>query len=137
MGVLTMHSLGHHHADELLVVNVTITVDIGLTDHLIDFLVGELLTEVGHDVTKLGSGYQTVTITIEDLEGLNQLFFCVSVLHLTGHEGEELREIDGTVAVSIDFIDHVPELSFSGVLTKGSHDSSELLGGDGAITVPM
>ena len=112
------HLLGHHHADELIVVNVTITVDIGITDNLIEFL---LVDEVGHGVTQFGSRYQTVTITIENLEGLNQL---VSVLHLTRHEGEELREIDGTVAVSIDFLYHILELSLGRVPTKVSHDST-------------
>merc|ERR1711988_2029377 len=45
--------LGHHDLDELLVVDLAVTVNVGLADHLIDLLVGELLTEVGHDVTKL------------------------------------------------------------------------------------
>ena len=64
-------SFGHHHADELLVVDVTITIEIDLFDHLIDLLVGESLTEVGHDLTKLGSGDETVAIVIKDLEGLH------------------------------------------------------------------
>jgi hypothetical protein len=38
--------LGHHHLDELLVVDLAVTVDVGLADHLIDLLVGELLAEV-------------------------------------------------------------------------------------------
>jgi hypothetical protein len=33
---------------------VTITIDISLSDHLIDFLVGQLLSKVGHDVSKFG-----------------------------------------------------------------------------------
>ena len=59
--------LGHHHLDELLVVDLTITIDIGFTDHLIDFLIGQFLTEVGHDVTKFRGGDETIAITIEDL----------------------------------------------------------------------
>jgi hypothetical protein len=59
--------LGHHHLHELLVVDLAITIDIGLTDHLIDLLVGELLTQVGHDVTQLGGGDETISIAIEDL----------------------------------------------------------------------
>lgn len=49
-----MYSLGNHHSNELLVVDVTITIDISLSDHLIDFLVGQLLSKVGHDVSKFG-----------------------------------------------------------------------------------
>jgi hypothetical protein len=40
------------------------------------------------------------------------------------------REIDGTVVVSIDLVDHVLELRLGGVLAQGAHDSAEFLGGD-------
>ena len=132
---MPLDSLCHHHADELLVVDVTITINISLSDHLIDFLVGEFLSEVGHNVTELSGRNETVAISVEDLEGLNKLLLGVSVLHLTGHEGKELWEIDGSVTVGIDLIDHVLELSLGWVLTKGAHDSTKFLGGDGAITV--
>ena len=46
-------SLGHHHLDKLLVVDLPVSVDVGLADHLVDLLVGKLLTEVGHDVSQL------------------------------------------------------------------------------------
>merc|ERR1719326_1945037 len=96
---------------------------------------GELLTEVGHDVTKLSSGDETVTILIEDLEGLLDLLLGVSVLHLAGHEVEELREVNGAGAIGIDLVDHVLELSLGRVLAEGAHDSSELLGGNGTIAI--
>ena len=59
----------------------------------------------------------------------------VGVLHLARHHGEELREVNGAVAVGVDLVDHVLELSLSRVLAEGAHDGAELLGGDGAITV--
>lgn len=59
--------LGHHHLDELFVVDLTITIDISFADHLIDFLVRQLLTQVGHDVPQLGGGNESISITIEDL----------------------------------------------------------------------
>lgn len=39
------------------------------------------------------------------------------------------------LTISINLIDHVLKFSFSGVLTEGSHDCSQFLGGDGAITI--
>merc|ERR1711920_199672 len=45
--------LGHHHLDELLIVDLAITVDIGLTDHLIDLLVRQLLAEIRHHMAQL------------------------------------------------------------------------------------
>ena len=111
-------SLGHHHSNELLVVDVTVSVDVGLSDHLVDLLVGQLLSQVCHDVAQLGGRDETVAVTIEDLEGLNQLLLSVRILHLAGHEREELREVDGAVAVSINLVDHVLELGLGGVLSE-------------------
>lgn len=39
------------------------------------------------------------------------------------------------LTVSIHLIDHVLEFSLGGVLSQRAHDSSELFGGDGAISV--
>ena len=36
-----------------------------------------------------------VTITVEHLEGLDELLLGVGVLHLAGHEGKKLGEING------------------------------------------
>ena len=127
--------VGHHHFDELLVVNLTISIDISLTDHLVDFLIGKLLTEVGHDMTELSSGNETVSVLVEDLESFLDLILRVSILHLTSHHGEELGEIDITVTISVNFVDHVLKLSLGRVLSKRAHDGSELLGGDGTISV--
>ena len=84
--------LGHHHLDELLVVDLAIAVDVSLADHLVDLLVGELLAEVGHDVTELGGGDEAIAVLVEHLEGLLDLLLGVGVLHLAGHEVEELQE---------------------------------------------
>merc|ERR1712057_40607 len=127
--------LGHHDLDELLVVELAITINISLTDHLVDLLVGGLLAEVGHDVTELSSGDEAVAVLVEDLEGLLDLLLGVGVLHLLSHEVEELGEVDGAGAIGIDLIDHVVELSLGGVLAEGAHDSAQLLRGDGTIAV--
>ena len=37
--------------------------------------------------------------------------------------------------ISINFINHILEFSFCGVLSKWSHDCAQLLGGDGAVTI--
>merc|ERR1711879_941671 len=67
-------SLGHHHLHELLVIDLPITVHICLSDHLIDLLIRELLTQVGHHMTQLSRADEAVAIAVENLEGLNQLF---------------------------------------------------------------
>lgn len=39
-------------------------------------------------------------------------------------------EVDGSVVIGIDLVDHVLELRLRWVLAKGAHDSAQLLGGD-------
>jgi hypothetical protein len=39
-------------------------------------------------------------------------------------------EIDCAIVVSIHLIDHVLQFRLAGILSKGAHNSSELLGGD-------
>ena len=86
-------------------------------------------------MTELGGGDEAVTVLIEDTEGLLDLLLGVRVLHLAGHQGQELREVDGAGAVLVDLVDHILQLGLGGVLAQGAHDGSQLLGGDGAITV--
>lgn len=49
----TIILLGNHHSDKFLIVNLTITIDIGFTDHLVNLFVSELLTQVGHNMPQL------------------------------------------------------------------------------------
>ena len=92
---------GHHHLDELLVIDLAIAVNVCLTDHLVNLLVGQFLAEVGHYVPQLGSRNETVAVLVENLEGLEDLLLGVGVFHLARHEGEKLREVDGAVAVCV------------------------------------
>ena len=138
-----------------LVVDLAVTIHIRFADHLIDLGIGKLLackgygqsqrlsrtaaarirTEVGHDVPELSSADVAIAVLIEDLECLLDLLFTIGVAHLARHHGEELREVDRAVAVSVDLVDHVLELSLCRVLAQRAHDGTELLGGDRAIAV--
>lgn len=55
--------------------------------------------------------------------------------HFARHHREKLGEINGAVAVSIDLVNHVLQLSLGRVLTERTHNGAQLLGGDGAVTV--
>lgn len=50
-----------------LTVNPSVTILISLTDHLVDFVVGQLLADGGHNVTQLGGGDEAVVVAVEDL----------------------------------------------------------------------
>ena len=58
-------SLARHHGDELLVVDLAIAVDVGLTNHLVHFLVRKLLAQVGHHVAQLGRADVTVPVFVK------------------------------------------------------------------------
>merc|ERR1712086_432481 len=95
-----MRSIGcllrHHDLDELFVIDLAVAINISFTDHLIDLLVGQPLAKVGHYMTQLSSGDETVSVLVEHLEGLLDLLLGVSVLHLACHQVEELWEINGS-----------------------------------------
>jgi hypothetical protein len=111
-------------------INPAIAVLIRLPDHLVDLIVGELLTDAGHDMPQLGSADKAIVVAIKDLESLANFLLGVGVLHLAGHHGEELGEVDGAVIVGVDLVDHVLEFGLAGVLAEGAHDRAQLFGGD-------
>lgn len=92
-------------------------------------------TKVRHDMPQLSGGDVAVAILIEDLEGLLDLLLAVGVPHLPRHHGQEFREVDRAVAISVDLVDHVLQLSLGWVLPERAHDGAEFLGGDGAIAI--
>ena len=47
-----------------------------------------------------------------------------------GERGGNTREIDGSVVVGVDFVDHVLKLRLGGVLSQTPHHGTQLLGGD-------
>ena len=59
---------------------MTIPVQIRLSDHLIDLIVGELLSEIGHNVSQLGGRDESVAVPVEHLESLDQFLLGVRVL---------------------------------------------------------
>ena len=65
--------LTHHHVNEFIVVNLSVSVDVGFPDHLVDLLVSEFFTEIGHDVTELSRADESVAVLVENLEGFLDL----------------------------------------------------------------
>jgi hypothetical protein len=57
-------------AEGMHTVDASVTVLVGLPNHLIDLVVGQLLADGRHDVSQLSSGDEAVVITVEDLESL-------------------------------------------------------------------
>uniref|UniRef100_A0A6V2M3V7 Uncharacterized protein n=1 Tax=Ditylum brightwellii TaxID=49249 RepID=A0A6V2M3V7_9STRA len=94
--------LGHHHLDKFFVVDLTISINIGLADHLINLLISELFPKVGHDVTQFGSRDEAISVLVENLEGLKNFLLTVCVLHLASHHCQKLGEVNGSISIRVD-----------------------------------
>merc|ERR550514_2496951 len=119
-------SLGHHHLDELLVVDLSVTINICLPDHFINFLIRELFSEVGHHMPQLRSADEPVAVPVKYLESLDELFLSVCVLHLSCHQRQELWEVNCAVPICIHLIDHILQLSLRWILPQGAHHRAQL-----------
>merc|ERR1719401_3283289 len=95
-------SLRLHHLHELVEIDLVVHVGVGLLYHLVHLTAEQLLPKVVHGGPELIGADEAIAISVEDLESLDQLLLCVRVLHLPGHQRQELREVDGPVAIRID-----------------------------------
>jgi len=92
-------------------VDSAVSILVGLPNHLIDLVVGELLADRGHDVTELGRRDEAVIVAVENLVAFGQsahatmwdswapatylesfpyLLLGIGILHLPGHHRQEL-----------------------------------------------
>jgi hypothetical protein len=127
----TMHgqitnSLCHHDLGELVVVDLAVSVDVRLAQHLGELVVGESLAEVLEDVAQLIAGDEAVLILVEDAE----LVVGAGVAHLAGEEDEELVEVDGAAAVGVHLRHHLLQLRLRGALPQRPHHRAQLLARD-------
>ena len=53
-----------------LTVNTSVAILVRLADHLIHLFIRKLLADRGHDVSQLGSRYEPVVVTIENLKNV-------------------------------------------------------------------
>merc|ERR1719231_1780944 len=60
-------SLRHHHLHKLLVVDLAVSVDIGLPDHFVHLLISELLAEVRHYMAQLRRADEAITVAVKTL----------------------------------------------------------------------
>jgi hypothetical protein len=50
----------------------------------------------------LGGGDETISVLVENLEGLKDFFISITLPHLTGHHCQLLWEVDGSTTNGID-----------------------------------
>jgi len=121
-----------HDAEELVLVDLAITIAVSLVNHLLELLVGHVLTELLGDTLQILEGDLASLVVIEEAEHLHDLLAGVTVTHTSSHHVEELVEVDGAGAILVDVIDHSTNLVFLGVQAEGTHGDLKLLRVDGA-----
>merc|ERR1712054_368798 len=99
-----------HDAVEFVNVDLTITITVGLVDHVLELLIVDVLTQLLSDTGKVAEGDLVGVVIIEELEDLLDVLAGVLLAHLAGHHLEELGELDGAVTVVVDVGDHLLEL---------------------------
>jgi hypothetical protein len=110
-----------------VIIDLAISIDVCLTDHLVDLLVRELLactqksspmsppkkkikaepTETSHDMPQLCRRDKPVAVLVEHLERLLYFLLRIRVAHLARHHGEKFGKVDRAVAIRVDLVDHV------------------------------
>merc|ERR1719379_2723281 len=116
-----------HDAHELLLVDGVVAVSVGLVDHLLDLLVGHVLTELLGDALEVLEGDLAIALVVEETESLEHLLAGVSLSHLLDHHVEELGEVDDARVVLVDVGDHFLDFLTLGLEAESAHGDLELL----------
>jgi len=127
--------LGRQHGSKFFVMDLAVSVSVHLLNHRLDLLIRELLPQVVHDPPQLCRSYDPIVVLVEDFEGHSYFIIIVKIVHLPLHDGQELRDVNGPIVIRINLVDHIPELSFSGILTERLHGNFELLDGNDTVVV--
>merc|ERR1711987_22619 len=124
-----------HDPVELVNVDLTITIAVGLVDHVLELLLVDVLAELLCDAAQVAQGDLAGVVVIEQLEHLLDVLTGVLLTHLAGHHLQELLEFDRTVAVVVDVGDHLLQLLLLDLEAEGAHGGLELTHIDGARVV--
>merc|ERR1711977_438888 len=121
-----------HDAVELVDVDLTIAITVGLVDHVLELLIVDVLTELLSHASEVAEGDLVCVVIVEQLEHLLDVLAGVLLAHLASHHLEELDELDGAVAVVVDVSDHLLELLVLDLEAEGTHAGLELTNVDHA-----
>merc|ERR1711988_1578162 len=88
-----------HDAVELVGVDSTIAITVGLVDHVLELLIVDGLTKLLSHTGEVLEGDLGGAIIVEHLEHLLDVLAGVLLAHLASHHAKELLELDGAIAV--------------------------------------
>ena len=65
------------------IVDLAVSINISLSDHLVHLLVSQLLPQVGHHVTQLCGADEAVAVLVKDPEGFSDLLLATMKILVT------------------------------------------------------
>ena len=120
-----------HELNEGGVVDQAVLVGVGLLDHLLQLLLGELLAEVCHNMPQLSHREEALAVLVKHLEGLPHLLIRWVGFQGTGGVLGELVKGQGRTSLSGELF----QLSLSGVQAKRAHHKAKIFGLNGALAL--
>ena len=97
-------------------------------EHFVSILFNEKSLDSGGKIFETpNTSAQTNSQEVVIPECLPDLLLRVGILHLPRHHGKEFREVDGSVTVGVDFVDHVLKLCLGRVLGGRGYAESKHL----------
>merc|ERR1719164_162536 len=124
-----------HDPQELLLVDLAVTVAICLVNHFLELLIRHSLPELLSHALQILEGDLSCLVIIEEPECLQDFVFGVPVQDLVRHHLQELFVLDRPAAIVIDIRDHLLDLLLLRLETQGTHGHLQLLRVDGAAAV--
>ena len=126
-----------HDSHELLLTDLTITVSVGFVNHLLDFIIGHILSKFFGNTFEVLEGDFASLIIVEESEGFQHLLAGVALSHFLGHHVQKFWEVDHATAIAVGIGDHFSDFLFLWLEAKGPHRNLKLLGVDGPTAVSV
>jgi hypothetical protein len=80
-----------------------------------DLLLGELVADVHERPLEVLNGDLALVLSVEGVEGPEDLLLSVHLANLAGEHAHELGEVNGTSLAHVGFLDHLPDVRILGV----------------------
>ena len=116
-----------HDSVELIFADLAITIAVGLIDHLLNFVVSHVFSELLGNALQVLERDFACLIIVEEAESLHHLLFGVALSHLGGHHIQEFVVVDDARAVLVDVSDHLLDLFALGLEAEGTHSDLQFL----------
>lgn len=119
-----------HDTNKLLLVDFSVSVTIGLIDHLLELLVSHCFAQFSCDSLQILQRDLASAVIIEKSKSLEDLLSWISLCDFASHQLHEICEFNDSFSLSIHFGDHLLDFLLLGLEAKSSHGNLEFLGVD-------